>query len=374
MTLETSLGEDASAESSAGVESSEGANPVPIFDGHNDTVLRLHLGNQPPSAFLQGRERGHLDLPRARAGGFAGGLFAMFTPSQQPTGESAVRTADGYTVPFPGTPTVEQAQKLTLALMARLRRLERAANGNLAICTDVAAIRRSIAAGTLAAVLHLEGAEAIDPDLDALEVFHAAGLRSLGPVWSRPNMFGHGVPFRFPSAPDIGPGLSDAGKALVRGCNELGIVVDLAHLNEQGFWDVAKLTTKPLVASHANAHAVCPASRNLTDRQLDAIAESRGLVGINFSVSELRPDGHREADTPLTMVAEMIDHLVGRLGIDGVGFGSDFDGCIVPRPIGDAAGLQRVIATLRTRGYDEVALRKLGHENWLRVLEQTWGA
>ena len=129
--------------------------------------------------------------------------------------------------------------------------------------------------GSLAAVLHIEGAEAIDPELDALEVLHAAGLRSLGPVWSRPNLFGHGVPFRFPSSPDTGPGLTDAGKALVRACNELRLMLDLSHLNEAGFWDVAALSQAPLVASHSNAHALCPCSRNLTDKQLDAIRATR---------------------------------------------------------------------------------------------------
>ena len=348
--------------------------PVPIFDGHNDTVLRLHLEQADARVFLDGRNQGHVDLPRARAGGLAGGLFAMFTPSpRRPPGDEVAPAVEGVAVPFPGTPTAEQAQKVTHALIARLRRLERAAAGRVAICTDAAAIRRCMRAGTLAVVLHIEGAEAIDPGFEALETFHAAGLRSLGPVWSRPNVFGHGVPFQFPSGPDIGPGLSEAGVGLVRACNELGVLVDLAHLNERGFWDVARLSRHPLVVSHANAHAICPASRNLTDAQLDAVAASNGLVGINFSVSELRPDGRREAATPLAMVTEMIDYLVGRLGIDGVGFGSDFDGCVVPQAIGDAAGLQEVIAALRARGYDEPALRKLGHENWLRVLEQTWG-
>ena len=123
--------------------------------------------------------------------------------------------------------------------------------------------------------MHLEGAEAIDPDLEAARpAWHGRGLRSLGPVWSRANVFAHGVPFRFPSSPDVGPGLTDAGAALVAACAELGILVDLSHLNEAGFWDVARLEPGPLVASHSGAHALCPASRNLTDRQLDAIGAS----------------------------------------------------------------------------------------------------
>jgi membrane dipeptidase len=205
-----------------------------------------------------------------------------------------------------------------------------------------------------------------------LDVLHAAGLRSLGPVWSRPNLFGDGVPFRFPSSPDIGGGLTDLGRELVRRCNHLNILVDLSHLTEQGFWDVAKVTDAPLVASHSNAHAVCPHSRNLTDRQLAAIRESGGLAGVNLATGFLRADGRRDADTPLADVVRHVDHLVEHLGIDGVGIGSDFDGATVPAPIADAAGLPELIAALRQRGYDEPSLRKIAHENWLRVLERTW--
>ena len=110
----------------------------------------------------------------------------------------------------------------------------------------------------IAAVMHMEGAEAIGPDLDALHVLHAAGLRSLGPVWSRPTIFGHGVPFRYPGDPDTGPGLTPLGRDLVRACDELRILVDLSHLNAKGFDDVAALSTAPLVATHSNAHAVTP--------------------------------------------------------------------------------------------------------------------
>ncbi len=350
------------------------ASALPIFDGHNDTLLRLHRRAENPLLFLERREEGHLDLPRARAGGFVGGLFAAFTPSERPASGTVVLEGGGYTVPMPEPPSLAEAQRVTIALRAAIERIVRASSGAVRLCETVAEIRTAMAEEALAVVFHIEGAEAIDTGLDALEVFHAAGLRSIGPVWSRPNAFAHGVPFRYPSTPDIGPGLTEAGKELVRGCNALRIVIDLAHLNEQGFWDVAKLSTAPLVASHANAHAVCPASRNLTDRQLDAIRESGGLVGLNLSVSELRPDGNRSADTPLEMVVRHVDHLVERLGIDGVGLGSDFDGAIIPQAIKDVSGLPRLFEALAERGYDRPSLEKLAYRNWLRVLERTWGA
>src|SRR5207245_2402126 len=155
-----------------------------------------------------------------------------------------------------------------------------------------------------------EGAEAIDPQLNALDVFHRAGLRSLGLVWSRPNAFAEGVPFRFPSSPDTGPGLTAAGRDLVRECNRKGILIDLSHLNERGFWDVAELSDAPLVATHSNAHAVTPCTRNLTDKQLDAIKESGGIVGLNFGVNDLREDGKNDPDTPLNIVMRHLNYLV----------------------------------------------------------------
>jgi membrane dipeptidase len=222
-------------------------------------------------------------------------------------------------------------------------------------------------------VLHFEGAEAIDEQLDALEVFYQAGLRSLGIVWSRPNAFGYGVPFRFPHSPDIGPGLSEAGRDLVRACNRLGIMLDLSHINEQGFWDVAGLSDAPLVVTHSAAHALCPSTRNLTDRQLDAIKASEGMVGLNFEVANLREDAWDDADTSLAIMVRHIDYLVEHLDIDGVGFGSDFDGGItVARELEDVAGLPKLIEALREHSYDDAALRKLTHENWLRVLRRTW--
>src|SRR5439155_22438282 len=151
---------------------------------------------------------------------------------------------------------------------------------------------------------HFEGAEPIDTDLDALEVFYNAGLRSLGLVWSRPNAFGEGVPFICPHSPDTGPGLTDAGKELVRACNRRHILIDLSHLNEKGFWDVVKLSDAPLIATYSNAHAVCNHARNLTDKQLDAIKDSRGMVGVNYAVNFLRPDGKRDDNTPIDQLVD----------------------------------------------------------------------
>ena len=349
---------------------------VPVFDGHNDTLLHLASGRakQAEIAFGEGDGSGHIDLPRARTGGFAGGFFAMFPPSQaSTTNMDEEMKGASYDLPLPPLLPWEKAQASTVGMLSIMLRLERAFPDDVAICRSAAEIRAAMAAGKIAAVLHIEGAEAVDADFASLDVLFAAGLRSIGLVWSRPNIFAHGVPFRFPASPDTGPGLTGIGCELVRQCNKRGIMIDLSHLNEKGFWEVAGLSTAPLVATHSNVHALCQSSRNLTDKQLDAIRESRGVVGLNFATCFLRPDGAMRADTDLDVMVRHLDYLVERLGEDGVAFGSDFDGAVIPAAIGSVAGLPRLIERMRGAGYSEALLHKIGHENWLSLLERTQG-
>jgi membrane dipeptidase len=257
------------------------------------------------------------------------------------------------------------------AVAGRLMALER--SGHVRVGRGIADFDRALAdGGPPLAVLHLEGAEAIDPGLEALDAWYAAGLRSLGPVWSRPNAFGHGVPFLFPSSPDTGPGLTPQGRALVGRCAELGIVLDLSHLNEAGFWDVARLEAGPLVASHSAAHQLCPTSRNLNNAQLDAIGASGGLVGIVFACAFLRADFADDPDTPLELIAQHARYVADRIGPDHVALGSDFDGTTIPAALGDVAGLPRLLDALSTAGFDADELEAIAWRNWRRVLVAWW--
>lgn len=330
-----------------------------VFDGHNDAITRNDYAD-----LVAGRAGGHLDLPRMRAGGLRGGIFAVFTPSpEEQDGPESEREEE----PPVGHP---EAAAHGAAAAGRLLALERA--GALRVARQISDIDRARQGdGPPVAVLHLEGAEAIDPGLEALELWYAAGLRSLGPVWSRANAFGYGVPFEAPS-PDTGPGLTDAGRALVRRCAELGIVVDLSHLNEAGFWDIAGADLGPLVASHSAAHALSAASRNLTDRQLDAIGASGGLVGIVYACRFLRADLVDDADTPLSLIAEHAAYVAERLGVEHVALGSDFDGTTIPAELGDVAGLPRLLDALRAVGFAEHELSAIAWDNWRRVLDAWW--
>jgi membrane dipeptidase len=349
---------------------------IPIFDGHNDVLLRLYKSTSTDavSDFLDGEDAGHIDLQKARAGAFVGGLFAMYSPSPGNFASlSKAMTGGSYAVPLPAPLPMDDARKSVAGELAILMRIIRQSDGAVALCTTTAEIRAAIDRNALAVVLHLEGCEAIDEDLNFLEVLVAAGLRSLGPVWSRNNIFGHGVPFQFPAGPDLGDGLTAAGEKLVRACNEMKILVDLSHITEKGFWDVARLSKAPLVATHSNAHALCPSPRNLTDRQLAAIRDTQGMVGLNFATCFLRPDGSMKADTEIELMVRQLDYLIEKVGEDHVGLGSDFDGAVVPEKIGSAAGLPVLVQALRQGGYSESLLKKLGSTNWLDLLERTIG-
>ena len=319
-----------------------------IVDGHND--LLLHCWRGEPTL--------HLDLGAAQTAGFSGGFFAMYIPSPKPPDP----TETPYALPLPEPIPFEDASRIANELYDELCALP------VVRATSADDFRE----GQITAIVHMEGAEPIAADLSNLEEWYGRGLRSIGLVWSRANDFAEGVPFRFPSSPDTGPGLTDAGRELVRACNRLGILVDLSHLNEAGFWDVARLSEAPLVATHSNAHALCPASRNLTDAQLGAIRDSNGVAGVNFAITFLREDGLLVPETPITEIVRHIDYFVERMGIDHVAFGSDFDGAEVPAELAGVAGLPKLVDALRAAGHDDEAVAKITHGNWLRVLRDTW--
>jgi membrane dipeptidase len=358
---------------------SRGQAAPPIFDGHNDTVLSMVKTGR---SFFDRSDAGHIDLPRAREGGLGGGFFAVYIPDPDLSGvakpagtlaESAMnRYADERTWPEPMS--LEYAEAQAVELLGRLLHVVETSNGQVAAVRTAGELRACLDRGTFAMLLHFEGAEPLDPDGRALETFYAAGVRSVGLTHSRRNRYATGVPFKFPSSPDTGPGLTDLGRALVRQLNARRVMIDLSHINEQGFWDVAKTSTAPLVCTHSNAHALSASARNLTDRQLDAIKDSGGIAGLNFHVGFLREDGGRSADMPITRMVEHIEYMAERMGIDHVGLGSDFDGATMPAELRDAAGLPRLVAALRARGHTEEDLAKVAHGNWVRVLRTTWEA
>ena len=342
---------------------------IEIFDGHNDTVQRIKEYLPNGIDFLERSGEGHLDLPRACEGGMVGGLFAMFAKPEHPPTDNIVLTEDGYRVRLADAIDPLFAKNQIAAQLDALKKLEARSAGTLRIATSGDEVEGARRDHCFAIVIHMEGADAIGPDLKDLDDLYGSGLRSLGLVWSRPNIFGEGVSFGWPSSPDTGPGLTPLGKDLVRRCNSLGVMIDVSHLNERGFWDVAAISAAPLVATHTCVHAISPSARNLTERQLNAIRDSDGIVGVNLCVNDLRPDGRRDPNTALDVVARHFAYLVDILGIDRVAIGSDFDGTMIPTAIGDASGFPHLIGALREAGFDDASLRKIGVENWIRIFD-----
>jgi membrane dipeptidase len=349
-----------------------------VFDGHNDTLTHIYLPEKGQGrSFFERSEIGHIDLPRAKEGGLQGGICAVYTGAPKSSPESdpfykAVFDDHGYRVALRSPIEPEYARQFTASVIELLHQLQAESQGALGVVHSYRELTQFWNEGKFAVVLHIEGAAVIREDLSNLEDYYNQGVRSLGPVWSRPNVFGTGVPFEFPSSPDTGPGLTEAGKRLVQECNRLGILVDLAHLNEKGFWDAAEISQAPLVVSHAGVHALCPSTRNLTDAQIDEVAQSGGLIGIIFGSSNIRPDGKRDTDTPLIDFVRHFEYVIERVGVDHVAFGSDFDGTTVPEVLKDVTRLPNLLGLLYERGWRGEDLEKIAYKNWFRVFQETW--
>ncbi|MYL71285.1 peptidase [Halobacillus litoralis] len=345
---------------------------VPFIDGHNDTMMNFEDGVKP---FFTGTKEGHIDWPKGNRSGMAAGFYAVFCPNPDTDPlPVAYKTEKGYEKPFPRPLSYPYACMYTHKMMARFLKMEAESGGKFKAARTIGDLERAIAGEYMAGILHIEGAEGIDEDLHALSVFYEAGLRSVGPVWSRANAFGEGVPYRFPSSPDTGPGLTDAGKNLIRECNRLGIMIDLSHLNEKGFWDVASISDAPLVATHSNAHQICPVTRNLTDKQIDAIGDSKGLVGVTYSINPnmVTEDGGNNEGASLSDITKHIHYIIDRIGMDHVALGSDFDGTRIPSALKDVTGVPKILELLKKEGLSREDIEKIAYKNWLRVLKETW--
>jgi len=351
---------------------------IPIFDGHNDTLLVLYESRKRKRRdFLHKTAFGHIDLKRAQEGGLIGGIFSINVPNQNINLETSSKpllkfTNKGYEVKMNPPLNHQYSRNFTNSIIQNLYDIEKKANGIIKIIRNYNEIKNCITQNKFSIVLHFEGAEAIRKDLKNLENYYDKGLRALGFVWSRPNEFGYGVPFKFPHTPNIGPGLTSYGKNLVKKCNELGIMIDLAHLNEKGFWDVVNLSADPIVVSHTGVYSLCNSTRNLTDNQIDAIGNSDGIIGIYFDSTNLLQDGMPNNNMNLSVIIDHIDYIVQRIGINHVGFGSDFDGAQMPKILKDISRFPDLINAIKDRGYIKTSLEKLAYKNWLRIFKEIW--
>ncbi len=324
-----------------------------VFDTHCDTLKCLSpyftssrdsMWSDRSSIGLGGRsDIGHVDIPRLKEGGVDCQVFAISSLRER-NPQYALRTA---------------LHMLDIFYSECLKNED-----SIAPATSHKEIMKTLDQGKTAALLSIEGADVLEGNLGVLRIFYRLGVRMVGLVHSLRNQLADGV-----TDSRTGGGLSEFGVKVVEELNRLGILIDVSHLNDAGFWDLIEVSTEPIMASHSNSRAVCGHARNLTDDQIRALADKGGVMGINFSPSFIHPT---RAD--VAGVVDHIDHIVKLVGVDYVGLGSDFDG-IRGTPIGleDASKMPNITSELVQRGYTEEDIRKILGENHLRLFKDIVG-
>lgn len=360
--------------------------PTPIFDGHNDSIQSTYLGKRGSGvSILDKSDKGHIDIYRTRTGHLIGGFFAIQTPpenlSERAEDYGFHINENGYYIDLPTPLRQGYAEDFVNKVLDYALKLEEQSN-------KIKIIRKASDLDTkgkeLHVLLHLEGAEAVKTYLSNLDDLYQKGVRSIGLFWSRRNAFGTGVQYKFPSTPNIGDGLTEAGKALIKECNRMGVIVDLAHTSEKSFWDAAKITQKPIVVTHTTVNALCPSSRSITNEQIDEVGKSGGVIGILFEPMMINSFGLKLPvgktleqvftelrQTPLSAIVKHIDYIAQRIGIDHVALGADMEGAIMPDALKDASEYQNLVKELYNFGYDTTSIKKICFGNWFRVINAT---
>ncbi len=305
-----------------------------IFDGHCDTILRCYTCG---GGFLE--NEGHLDLKRMAPYGHWAQFFACF----------------GEPEDFPGRP-LGQVFREEVALFQR----EMRANAGLVVhCRTAQEAEEAWAAGKQAAFLSVEGAELLGCSLEELERAYDLGVRAVNITWNHVNALS-GTNVESPEQ-----GLTSLGREFVKRMGELGMLVDVSHLSDPGFWDVAELVKGPFFASHSNARALCPHKRNLTDEQFTAIIEHGGVAGLNMAAEFLGED-----PTVDTVVAH-VEHWFALGGEKNVSLGGDWDGISRwPRGIDGIQDVGKLAEALLRLNYPEERVNDLLGNNLMRVVRE----
>ncbi len=285
---------------------------------------------------------GHVDAPRLLEGGVDCQVFAVSSERSR-TPRHPLRTA--------------------LTMIDRFYR-ECEACDVLTPVTCSGEILEAKKKGVAAGLLSIEGADVIEGRIEMLGVFHRLGVRMVGLVHSLRNQLADGVADR-----RTGGGLSELGVQAVEELDRLRMIIDVSHINDEGFWDVLDHAKHPVVASHSNSRAVCSHPRNMTDEMIVALAENGGVMGMNFAPSFVHPE-----KATLQGVVDHIDHIVGLVGPDHVGLGSDFDGIpSTPAGLEDVTKMPGITRELVNREYSEADVKKILGGNHLRLMKQVIG-
>ena len=288
-------------------------------------------------------ELGHVDIPRLREGGVDCQFFAISSERDR-------------TPPYP----LRTAMEMVDTFYSECERNRDAVKP----VTTYDEIMRAVGEGKVAAMLSIEGADVIEGEIGMLRVFHRLGVRMVGLVHSLRNILADGV-----ADTRTGGGLSELGVQAVEELDRLGILIDASHLSDAGFWDLIDVAKGPIVASRSNSMAVCDHPRNMTDQMIRALADAGGVMGMNFAPFFVHP-----TKPSVETLVDHIDHIVGLVGPDHVGLGSDFDGIpSTPKGLEDVSRMPNITAELVRRGYPEDDVRKILGGNHLRVFKRVIG-
>lgn len=229
---------------------------------------------------------------------------------------------------------------------------------------NAAELEANRAAGRMSAVLTMEDGRAVAGKLENVKRYYDMGVRAMNLTWNAENCFG------FPNSRDpeiMGRGLTEFGKSAVEYMQELGMLVDVSHLSDGGFYDVARICRRPFIASHSNARTLSPHKRNLTDDMIRVLGEKGGVAGLNFGPEFLNADIDCP-DSTAALIAEHAAYLRDKGGIQCVAIGTDFDGIEGNLEIADCADMELLAQALRRRGFTESELEMVFWKNVLRVM------
>ncbi|MDI3533847.1 MAG: rane dipeptidase [Thermosediminibacterales bacterium] len=310
-----------------------------VFDAHCDTVLDVYYKNR---KIGKRSEEGHVDLPRLKKGGINAQIFALFIkPQFKPYG----------------------ALRETLRLYNTLYNEVENNRDVIEFAYSVEDIKQNFRESKISAVVSVEGGEALEGDIDVLSVLYRLGIRCITLTWNQRNQIGDGV-----DETRTGGGLTEFGIEVVKEMNRLGMMIDVSHLSEAGFWDVIETSNKPIIASHSNARKLCDHPRNLYDEQIKALADNGGVIGVSFATPCLQKEKNLED------FLDHIDYISQLVGIDHIGLGMDFDGIdYCPRGVGSVEKAPNITRGLVYRGYTDEQVQKILGLNFLRVFNEIVG-
>ena len=317
-----------------------------FVDLHCDSILEIYTRKKELADLS-----GHINLEKLRRGEVLMQCFAAFIATHDCAERNGV-TVGAYELFCAMSDIFDRQMALYPDVLAPVR--------------AYADVEKNRAAGRISALLTVEDAVPLEGKIERVDEMYARGVRMAALLWNYENSLG------FPNSMDANAHarpLKPFGREVVERMNELGMIVDVSHLSEGGFWDVADISRKPFVASHSCARALCDHSRNLTDAQLRAVAEHGGVVGVNFYSAFLNG---REDYTPNADIIRHMDYIRRKAGIETVALGSDFDGIDCALELGDCAGLPR-LAEAMEGVFTADEIDRIASGNALRVLRDTLG-